>query len=178
MRTNWIMLACLLLVVLLIGCTKEGTPRSPVEDAGEEVIRLLQGREYDNLYETWFTAELQESLSMAELARDWEEKTEGDFVELNSLQAESQAKGIDVVEASLKYTTGLLEIRMVFNEEMHLVGFRLSDGFAESELPDSILEEEVIIGKGTEYELEGLLTLLEKGPENFRQWYSFTAPDR
>ncbi|GGN64780.1 MULTISPECIES: alpha/beta hydrolase [Oceanobacillus] len=168
MRTNWLMLGCLIILVLLIGCAKDDPPAPTVEEAGEEVIGLLQAGEYDKLYEIWFSNELQESLSAVELARDWEEKvTEGDFVELSSLQADNLTEDLDVVEASLEYTTDYFDIRLIFNKETRLVGLSLSDGFTKRELPESIKEEEIIVGKETEYELEGLLTLPKEGEGKF-----------
>ncbi|MCG5103694.1 alpha/beta hydrolase [Oceanobacillus alkalisoli] len=166
MRINWLMLGCLVFLVLLTGCTKDNQTTLTVEEAGEEVIGLLQGREYDKLYEAWFSSELQESLSVAELSSDWEEKvTDGDFVEVSALQAERRTENLDVVEASLEYTAATFDIRLIFNEGMRLVGLSLSDGFITEKLPGSIMEEEIIIGEGTEYELGGLLTLPKDGKE-------------
>ena len=160
MRINWLILGCLVFLVLLTGCTKDDQTALTVEEAGEEVIGLLQGREDDKLYETWFSDELQESLSIAELSNDWEEKVVNEnFIGVSALQAERRTKNLDVVEASLEYTTAIFDIRLVFNEGMRLVGLSLSDGFAKNELPETIAEEKIIVGEDTGYELEGLLTL-------------------
>src|SRR5690606_25620835 len=47
-----------------------------------------------------------------------------------------------------------------------LVGFHLSEGISNASLPDSLVEEGVIVGEGTPFELNGTLTLPKQNNGN------------
>lgn len=146
-------------ILFLSGCADEEAEFS-FEEAGQEVVRLLQAEEFETIYESWFTEEFQQSLSVEELTEKWIEKTEdGEFLELRPMKAESRTENLDVVEITLVYTTIEFDVRMIFNEEQLLEGLNFSDGVANLQMPDSIVEEQIVVGEGTEYELDGLLTL-------------------
>lgn len=151
---------CLLVILLLlVGCMNKEEVMT-IEEAAQEVITLLQNEEYQKVSESWFAEELQNSISVDDLAGDWEERTAGDeFIATRSFQTENRTESLDIVEATLEYTTTQFDVRMIFNQDRRLVGFHLSEGMMNVELPDSILEEEITVGEGTKYELEGLLTL-------------------
>src|SRR5690606_32751665 len=55
-----------------------------------------------------------------------------------------------------------VDVRMIFNSSLQLVGISFSDGMVKVDMPDSIMEEGIMVGKGTDYELGGTLTI----PEN------------
>lgn len=157
-------LSLLLLIILLGGCHVELTP----EAAGQEVIDLLQAGDYQAVHEEWFTEKLQESLPLNELQDIWEKqiKKAGEFREVNDLAAENRGENTTVIEANIAYTNTNFDIRMIFNEKQLLVGFHLSGGEDNISPPDSIVEEAIIVGEGTDYELEGILTLPAEGQKN------------
>lgn len=152
----------LIVMILSAGCTNDNTELTP-EEAAQNVIDLLRTEKYQTVYDEWFNEDLQNSLAKNELKRDWELLIEdsGEFVEVNFLQSDKRGEGLNIIEATIEYTNVLFDIRMIFNEKLHLVGFSLSDGEANVSLPDSIVEEEIVVGEGTEYELGGTLTLPE-----------------
>lgn len=149
----------LILILFLAACTNEESRPEP-EEAAEEVLALLRNGEYETIHEVWFDEELQNSLSADDFGRDWEEKTdEGEWVETSSLKAESRTENTKIVETTLELTTYAVDVRMIFNKETKLVGFSLSKGIPHAEMPQTIIEEEIVVGEGTEYKLDGLLTL-------------------
>lgn len=156
----------LLLIILLAGCSMDDTKLTP-EEAGQEVIDLLQAGDYQAVYEGWFAERLQDSLSTSELKSMWEKQAGEDeeFVEVNDLAAESRGENLDIIEANIKYTNANFDIRMIFNENQLLIGFSLSGGGDNVSPPDSIVEKDIIVGEGTDYELGGTLTLPEEDQE-------------
>lgn len=143
--------------ILISGCVRE---ELTLEEAGQEVLRLLENEEFHIVHETWFSEKLQESLPEDELAETWKEKTiNEEFIEIISLTAEKQTENLDTVEATLDYSGIQFDVRMIFNDNLQLVGFSLSDGMIKLDKPESIVEEEIIVGEGTEFELGGTLTL-------------------
>lgn len=159
----------LLVIILLAGCSNDNTELTP-EAAAQDVIDLLRTEKYKLVYDDWFDEDLQESLAMEEIEHDWQLLIEdsGEFVEVNFLQSEKRGEGLNIIEATIEYTNVTFDIRMIFNEKMRLVGFSLSDGEANASLPDSIDEEEIVVGEGTDYELGGTLTLPKGKQEKLR----------
>lgn len=148
-----------ILLLVLTACTNEKQAPS-LEEAGQEVIHLLQTKEYETIREDWLPEDLEESLSVEEISQEWEERTEGgEFKKLDSFETESKTEELDLVESAVHYSTIQFDVRMIFNENRKLVGFHLSEGAPVEEVPESIEEEEIVVGLGTEYELDGLLTL-------------------
>lgn len=157
----------LIAFLLLASCSNEETSYTP-EEAGNEVIDLLREENFQTIYNDWFDDDLKESLSADELEMDWERLMEesGDFIEIQTLQSEGRGEGVNTVEANMVYSDLLFDIRMIFNEQQRLIGFHLSDGTANITLPDSITEEEIIVGEETAYPLDGILTMPKDNQEN------------
>lgn len=150
----------LLVIILLAGCSNDNTELTP-EEAAQDVIDLLRADKYQTVYDDWFDGDLQHSLAQNELKRDWELliETSGEFVEVRSLQSDKRGEDLNIIEATIEYTNVIFDVRMIFNAKQQLVGFSMSDGEANVSLPDSIVEEEIVVGEGTDYGLGGTLTL-------------------
>lgn len=156
----------LLLLILLVSCSNDQPPLSP-EQAGREVIELLQSGDYQSIYDEWFDEQLQAELSIEEIQETWVKRTEngGEFVALHPIVATNRGQNLDVIEAKVEYTSIVFEVRMIFNESRQLVGFSLSEGTANASLPEDIVEEEIIVGEGTDFELTGTLTMPKEAEE-------------
>ena len=151
---------------ILTACSVNDVQLS-VEEQGRDVINLWVAGEYEVVYHEWFDAELQESLSLSELRTIWEEQIEGngEKFEIDSLKVSNRSQTIDVVEADVIFTDVFVEVRMIFNENQQLIGFHVSDNILIFTKPDTIVEEEIIVGKGSPFELGGLLTLPKEAQE-------------
>ena len=150
----------LIVLILLAACTQDNKKLS-IEEATYEIVDTLRATDYETVYEEWFSEDLQNSISLAQLKNDWEERAHGngEFLEVHSLKVENRADNLDIVEAKVEYTDLLFGIRLIFNENRILLGFNLSNALVNLSIPDTIIEEEITVGQGTDYELAGLLTL-------------------
>ncbi|MFD2658272.1 alpha/beta fold hydrolase [Gracilibacillus thailandensis] len=149
----------LLLIIFLTSCSNDVKDFTP-EQAAHEVIELLRTGDYQTVHDQWFGEELQASIPMDQLEREWEKRSAdgGEFVDVHSLNVEKRANNLEVIEGKVEYTNLTLDFRMIFNNQL-LVGFSLPNSITNASLPDSIVEEEIIVGEGTAYELGGTLTL-------------------
>lgn len=163
-RAGW---SLLLLVILFTACVDDATEQS-AEELALHIIDLLRAGEYQTVYEEYFTNDLRASLAQEELEKEWEQliETGGEFVEVQSLQLKKHGENLEIIEGEVVYTDAAADIRMIFNENRHLSGLNLSDVVADANLPASIIEEEIIIGEGTDYELGGTLTLPKGNQKN------------
>src|SRR5699024_4189295 len=162
-RKKWL----LLLIIIILGSCSNNETKDTAEEDGRAMIDLLLAEDYQVIHNEWFDEELQASISADELKKRWENQIEisGDFVEVTSLQASSQGDNYEVVEATLTFTKVIFEVRMVFNDKRRLVGFNVSNGVSNASLPNTLIEEEVIVGKDTPYELNGTITLPKQNQE-------------
>jgi hypothetical protein len=148
----------LILVVFLTACSGEENPTT--EEAGQAIIDLLQQNDYETIQNDWMTDELKESLSQEEIAEEWEKRTEElEFQGQEDFEIENRTEELDVLETTLDYTEIEFEIRLIFNQERQLAGFSLSEGTWVEVKPESIEEEEITVGAGTDFPLDGMLTL-------------------
>ncbi|WP_208588571.1 alpha/beta hydrolase [Gracilibacillus suaedae] len=155
----------LLLIIFLTSCSNDAKDFTP-EQAAHEVIELLRTGAYQTVHDQWFGEELQASIPMDQLEREWEKRSAdgGEFVDVHSLNVEKRGNNVEVIEGKVEYTNQTLDVRMILNHQL-LVGFSLPNSMTNASLPDSIVEEEIIVGEGTAYELGGTLTL-PKNQEN------------
>lgn len=156
----------LLLIIFFTSCSNDVKDFTS-EEAALEVIDLLRAGDYQTVHEQWFGEELQASLALDELVMEWEQHLAegGEFVDVHSLNVEKRGNNLEVIEGKVEYTNLTLDVRMIFNNQL-LVGFSLPGSTTNASLPDSIVEEEIIVGEGTTYELGGTLALPKKDQEN------------
>ncbi|MBU9711941.1 alpha/beta fold hydrolase [Evansella tamaricis] len=148
-------------LVFLASCSSSSSEKQTVDEISKEIIELLVNGETEEIYEWFFTEELQESLSKVEFSQMWKERTEsaGNYLGYTTINISSRGETFEVMETSLEYQNLVFQLRMIFNNETKLVSLHLSDGVANIQLPDNVIEEEVVVGEGTHYELGGTLTL-------------------
>ncbi|MHA6252796.1 alpha/beta hydrolase [Oceanobacillus sp. CAU 1775] len=153
--------------IFVVGCSTDD-PIATTEEAAHEVIDSLVAGEYEVVYGDWFEDELQTTLPLSELEDTWERHKEvvGEFQGTDTLEISRRGDNLEVVEGYLNFTNTNVKIRMIFNEDQRLVGLHLSDAEVNFPMPDSIMEEEILVGEGTEYELEGVMTLPKENQEN------------
>lgn len=151
----------LLIIIILLAACAEDNRQLSIEEATYEIVDTLDSEGYEAVYEEWFSEKLQESISLDQLKNDWEQRVDGngEFFEVQSLKVDKRGENLNVVEAKVQYTDTTFGIRLIFDENRLLLGFNLSNALINAGLPETIIEEEIIVGQGTEYELAGLLTL-------------------
>lgn len=157
----------LLIILLIAGCSNKDMEFT-TEQATHDIVNLLRGGDYQTVYQEWFSEELKESLSVEGLQSEWKEIIEenGDFVEVSSLEIENHEDNIEIVEGKVEYTNVTFGIRLIFNNDGLLIGFNLSGALMNINMPDSIVEEEILVGEGTAYELGGTITLPKKNQDS------------
>lgn len=149
------------ILLLLIGTTACSHEKPPINETKEELLMFLSNSEFETAYEDYFSEELKENLSISQLSDLWEELTFelGTFADATDYKESAGGSGNTVVETQLSFSNGHAESRMIFNENTELIALSFEIG---DKLPDTIVEEPVIIGEGGTFELEGMLTLPTK----------------
>lgn len=150
-------------LVLLAGCSSASPT---VEETAQEVIDLLVDGEFEKVHDDFFAEKLQDSTSLKELEEVWKAETSGTFNGVGSLESSERGDSYQVVEAEIEYSEVIFQVRMTFDEALELVGINLAGDGTNVAVPDSVTEEQVVVGEGTEYELEGTLTLPNQESDN------------
>lgn len=158
----------LLVAILLVGCSNKDNKDITIEEASYSIVELLADGNYKAVHQEWFSEELQESISLDDLKFMWENisKEGGDFNKLTSLKVESSGKNLKIAEGKVEFMDLTFGIRLIFDENKLLLGFNLSGALVDISMPDGIIEEDIIVGKGTSYELGGTLTLPKDKEDN------------
>jgi hypothetical protein len=151
----------LLILAVLTGCSN-----TSVDDLGRELIGHLAEEKYEEAYD-FFSEKLKDSMPLRQLEADWERKTKnnGPFIGIKELNSSERGESYTVVEAELEYSEVMVQVRLTFDDEKQLSGIHISDGVTAAVLPDTAVEEDVLLGTGTKYELEGTLSLPKKDQE-------------
>ncbi|WP_158318462.1 alpha/beta hydrolase [Alkalihalobacillus hemicellulosilyticus] len=150
----------LIIVMLLVGCSSYSFDIDEIEDLGKEIVELLLNQEYEVVYDEYGADDWKESTSLSNVVSNWEEQIEleGQFVQLTSIDGSERGEH-SVVEIDIQYTNMSVGVRMIFNKEQELAGLHRSSGQLNAVMPDSIIEEALIVGEDTNFELEGILTM-------------------
>jgi len=119
-------------------------------------------------YNTLFTDEIKEQTTVTQLELIWTQitSTYGDFIEITSTKT-TEEQGYIIVYVTCNYADlGLLDTRVVFDENKSIAGFQfaptdISDQYQPPDYANSTLftETNVTIGEGTEWELPGTLSI-------------------
>ena len=149
-------------LVILAGCSS-ASPTA--EERAREVIDFLVNEDFEKVHDDFFGEKLQESTSLKELEEVWKAEASGTFIGVGSLESSERGDAYQVVEAEIEYSEVIFQLRLTFDEALQLVGMNLSHVGANVDVPDSVTEEQVTVGQGTEYELEGTLTLPKQHQE-------------
>ncbi|MCT1578246.1 alpha/beta fold hydrolase [Oceanobacillus kimchii] len=150
MRTRIVII--LFIILLLVACSSDRT----LEEQSEEIIDNLIAGNFEDVRDNYFSQQLQETYSKEELQDYWQAMPiNGNAkVELES----SEQQSFHVVEGVVEQTESSIKVRMTW-EQSELVGFHMEPMQKKKTLPSNVEEEKMIIGEGTDFELEGTLTL-------------------
>ncbi|MEK5445751.1 alpha/beta fold hydrolase [Paenibacillus sp. FSL R7-0331] len=130
----------------------------------ENITALLSGGKYMELWQQTFSKDVQLALPVLKLQAFWETLTgtHGSFVRLDSVGATQEAD-YTVIQAPLVFAEARLTMNLKVDSSGRLAGilFGPASTAVELSLPAGLIEEETIVGAGTAYPLEGVLTLPE-----------------
>ncbi|TLS48522.1 alpha/beta fold hydrolase [Paenibacillus antri] len=127
-----------------------------------DILRLLIDGKYQQLSDEWFADEMKAAVPVEALASGWESAAPiaGAFLGVAAVQSaplDAETLGVEAVAAFERMN---FKVSLAINgERQRLVGLLLQPAAAEAEAPDAVVEEEVVVGAGTAYELGGTLTL-------------------
>jgi dienelactone hydrolase len=160
-----------MILILFTGC---GDNRSTNSDSNEvdwteydaraiEFITLLMDGDYDRAAEGFDTV-MKMALNAPTLAKVWEDTTAkaGAYIETVGID-HSKEQGYFICTVKTRHENTGIASRIVFNAKLQISGlfFNYID-LSEAKANDGFTEIEVIVGEGSDYPLNGILTL----PEN------------
>ncbi|ADU29293.1 alpha/beta hydrolase [Evansella cellulosilytica] len=157
-KRSWVIVIWLCTFTLVLGCS---TDEHNVEETSRTIIGLMVNGDLEEVVHDFFSDELKSSLSLSEFEQTWHGRIDasGEYVGIDSLHVSKRGEAYEVAEIELEYTNFILPIRMIFNENNQLVSFHQGEPVVNATIPETVFEEEVVIGEGTAYELGGTLTL-------------------
>ncbi|OIJ15177.1 hypothetical protein BKP35_04825 [Anaerobacillus arseniciselenatis] len=161
-----IVISLMFLSLLVLGCST-GSEESNLEEVSGDVIeRIVQG-DYEIVYQQIFTEDLKDSLPFNDFKQMWQVRVDssGEYIGMGSLEVSQRGETYYVAKTELEYTNLIFPVRMIFNGDNQLVSIHLGEALVNYNIPETVIEEEVVVGKGTAYELGGTLTL----PKQFEE---------
>ncbi|MCT1902126.1 alpha/beta fold hydrolase [Oceanobacillus sojae] len=162
MRKKYIILIGLSLAVLSACSSQEST----AEENTEKVIQQLQGEEYQQIEQEYFSEALQEKYPAAELQLSWEANRGTAFDEIKNMEAAAKEEKT-TVSGEVIFDDATVKVKTKWNEEEKLESFQIERPYEEAALPDSAVEEEITIEAEEGYPLSGKLTLPDDGEGPF-----------
>lgn len=146
-------LVVIVLFFMLVACSSDKT----LEEQSEELIDHLIAGNFEDVRDSYFSPQLQEAHTKAELQGSWKEMTVNEDAEVTLESSKQQS--FDVIEAIVEQKESSMKVRMTWDEQSELVGFHMEPMQTKRTLPSNVEEEVMTIGEGTDFELEGTLTL-------------------
>ncbi|BAC14698.1 hypothetical conserved protein [Oceanobacillus iheyensis HTE831] len=146
-------LVVIVLFFMLVACSSDKT----LEEQSEELIDNLIAGNFEDVRDSYFSPQLQETYTKEELQASWKEMTVNEDAEVTLESSKQQS--FDVIEAIVEQKESSMKVRMTWDEQSELVGFHMEPMQTKRTLPRNVEEEVMKIGEGTDFELEGTLTL-------------------
>ncbi|MFD1334387.1 alpha/beta fold hydrolase [Oceanobacillus iheyensis] len=146
-------LVVIVLFFMLVACSSDKT----LEEQSKELIDNLIAGNFEDVRDSYFSPQLQEAYTKAELQGSWKEMTVNEDAEVTLESSKQQS--FDVIEAIVEQKESSMKVRMTWDEQSELVGFHMEPMQSKRTLPSNVEEEVMTIGEGTDFELEGTLTL-------------------
>jgi len=175
MKKATIIQICIIILIItasLTGCISEEKPPVDKEQTETDIALSLMdhfiNNTITNAYYTIFTDDIKQQTTVEQLELIWDQitSTYGDFVEITKTKT-TEELGYTIVYVTCKYADlGLLDTRVVFDDNKHIAGFQFvpTDVSDQYQTPDyanleKFTETAITIGKGTEWELPGTLSI-------------------
>ncbi|WP_020619558.1 alpha/beta fold hydrolase [Paenibacillus daejeonensis] len=133
------------------------------EMLAEHVVYLLSSGDHEQLWQDYFDPQVQQGIPLAALGTVWEqlETASGAYTAIRSIDAQQTGDSTSVA-VILAFELAEMKLSLQFNTNHQITGISFQPVIADIETPEGLVEEKITVGAGTNYPLEGLLTL----PEN------------
>ena len=126
-----------------------------------EVIHAFIADDFDKVYSR-FDENMTAAVSLENLESGWTSVAAsfGEFKDI-AIKQQSVVEKLDVVAALVTFSEVQLQFNLVFHSDGRIASISFSYKYEhlESELPTGLQEETIVIGKNTDYPLEGTLTM-------------------
>ncbi|MFD1451282.1 alpha/beta hydrolase [Oceanobacillus sojae] len=162
MRKKYIFLIGLSLAILSACSSQEST----AEENTEKLIQQLQGEEYQQIEQEYFSEALQEKYPAAELQLSWEANRGTVLDEIKNMEAAAKEEKT-TVSGEVIFDDATVTVKTKWNEEEKLESLQIERLYEELTLPGSAVEEEITIEAEEGYPLSGKLTLPNDGEGPF-----------
>ncbi|GEN87727.1 alpha/beta fold hydrolase [Oceanobacillus sp. FSL W8-0428] len=162
MRKKYIFLIGLSLAILSACSSQEST----AEENTEKLIQQLQGEEYQQIEQEYFSEALQEKYPAAELQLSWEANRGTVLDEIKNMEAAAKEEKT-TVSGEVIFDDATVTVKTKWNEEEKLESLQIERLYEELTLPGSAVEEEITIEAEEGYPLSGKLTLPDDGEGPF-----------
>lgn len=133
------------------------------EARAEQVVQLLAAGSYEQLWQDYFDAKIQQSVPAAALGAGWQqiETLSGAYTAIRSIDVQQTGTSTAVI-ALLAFEKSDVKLNLQFDPSQRISGISLQPVAAAVETPQGLIEEEITVGEGTDYPLGGTLTLPEE----------------
>lgn len=131
------------------------------ERLAADVLQLLVDGKFDQLHGEWFAPDMQAALPAAGLSAAWEsvQLQAGNFVGLSSVESAPIDAELTQIAVSAQFERLTLLVTVVLNGDRQVAGLFMKPVAPDAAAPAAVVEEAVVVGAGTAYELGGTLTL-------------------
>lgn len=143
-----------LLVVLLASCGSSITEEQARERA-EVLFATLASEGHDDVYDTYGSEEWKEDVSAEAFGQNM------DGIEPETFAVENVRESDDqwIVDGQVDFATYTADVRLILSGKEEIVSLEFRSAVARLDFPDGISEEPITIGEGTDFPLEGKLTV-------------------
>jgi pimeloyl-ACP methyl ester carboxylesterase len=131
------------------------------EEAVRAIVEHLVSGRYQQLSDMYFHDELKATVPAATLQAVWEQTVAlaGTFNGIEAIQANSASPDQQQFVALLTFSKAKIALTLALNADNQATGLWLKPIAEQLPAPDSLIEEEIVVGAGTTYPLPGTLTL-------------------
>lgn len=156
---NVIYMTLLFTSIFLAGCSSQSEEKT-YEELNNDVLQLLIDEDFQEVHE-FFNEDLQQDMTVIQLEEIWHEqiKEAGDFLAIDDAAKTEGTDSHTTLETPIEFTNVVFDARIIYDEEKKIVSLHFTKGYANAQLPENVVEEEVTIGEGTDYPLGATLTL-------------------
>ncbi|XID90966.1 alpha/beta fold hydrolase [Paenibacillaceae bacterium WGS1546] len=125
------------------------------------IVELLVQGEFEQLAEVYFDDSIKAALPAEALQAGWLQTAAaaGEFAGLKSIGLNPDVAEHREMSARLGFSNFDVVLTVNLNDANRIIGLWLSPFAEEAPLPDTLIEEEIVVGEGTSYPLPGTLTL-------------------
>ncbi len=131
------------------------------EDVVRAIVERLIAGEYRQLSDIYFNDKMKQAVPVEALKAGWEQTTAtaGELIGAQVNQATSETPDQRQYVVQLSFAKARAALTLSLSADNQVTGLWLKPIAEQIAAPDSLLEEEVVVGEGTKYPLPGTLTL-------------------